>query len=113
MQSCANEKTPLMHAAQNGADETVRELLRWGASTKRVVRARLHFDPCKVGTGLNALGFAVLSKCHSTISLLASVTDTGLKSLLYLLCSQQMEVIQPLEELIIRLSSTDIRGILH
>ena len=107
MQSCEDEKTPLMHAAQNGADETVRELLRWGASTKRVVRAWLHFDPCKVGTGLNALSFAVLSKCHSTISLLASVTDTGLKSLLYLLCSKQMEVIQPLEELIIRLSSTD------
>ena len=107
LQPCENEKTPLMRAAQNGADETVRELLRWGASTRKVARARLYFDPCKIGTGLNALGFAVLSKCHSTITLLASMTDTGLEGLLYLLCSEQMEVTQPLEELIKRLSGTD------
>merc|ERR1719234_47983 len=105
--SCENEKTPLMRAAQNGADETVRELLRWGASPNKVARARLYFDPCKIGTGLNALGFAILSKCHSTISLLASMTDTGLEGLLYLLCSEQMEVTQHLEELIKRLSGTD------
>ena len=84
-----------MIAARSGADEAVKELLRWGANANKK----------KPVDGHTALSFAVQSKSQSTISLLAPVTETGLERVLSILAEEQVEITKPLEEFIDRVAT--------
>ena len=87
--------TPLMFAAMFGADEAAQELLRWGANPNAVA-----------GDGTTALSCALDSKCLSTISLLAPVTNTGLGVVLGCLAKEQVELTKPLRDFVAR-TATD------
>ena len=78
-----NSKTPLMTAAHYGADEVVEELLRWerGWGTNSKILIRVGANPNATShNGFTPLAWAIWSKCPSTISLLAPVTNVGLET---------------------------------
>ena len=70
-----------MSAALSASDETVSFLLSWGAS------------PDKTNAdGSTALMIAILSKCQTTINLLALVTQVNLGGALYCLARDKVEL---------------------
>ena len=70
-----------MHAALGAQDETVTLLLSMGASPDQTNN-----------DGNTALVYAILSKCVTTISLLAPVTQVNLERSLYVLAQERFEV---------------------
>jgi len=96
MLNCKTGKTPLMHAAFGGADETVAFLLSKGA------------DPdLMCNNGDTALVAAIQSQRLSTIDLLAPVTQKGLGRALQWLFTSQTERTPAVEGLLERARSDD------
>ena len=81
-----------MLAAQYGADNAVKELLRSGANPDTLNRT----------LGFPALCLAVYSKCSSTISLLAPMTNTGVKEVLKMMAMEKVEVNESMRGFITR-----------
>ena len=88
--------TPLMWAAERGADETVAYLLSKGAS-----------PDIMSNSNFTALQVAIQSKCSSTIDLLAPGTKKGLGGALRSLAAFNTDLTPAVEDLLRRAASDE------